>query len=226
MMNNKEKTAFITGASRGIGKAIKEVFERNGYKTVCPTRSELELSSQKSVADYCKKHKDDVFDVIVNCAGINDINQIENVSDEEMNRMIQVDLLSPIMLLRAFVPAMKRQKYGRIVNIGSIWAQVSKPGRGMYSAAKNGIHGITNALALECAESNVLVNTVCPGFTLTELTKKNNTPDEIKRISADIPAKRMAEPCEIAEAVYFFASEKNTYLTGQKILVDGGYTIK
>ena len=226
MMNNKEKTAFITGASRGIGKAIKEVFERNGYKTVCPTRSELELSSQKSVADYCQKHKDDVFDVIVNCAGINDINQIENVSDEEMNRMIQVDLLSPIMLLRAFVPAMKRQKYGRIVNIGSIWAQVSKPGRGMYSAAKNGIHGITNALALECAESNVLVNTVCPGFTLTELTKKNNTPDEIKRISADIPAKRMAEPCEIAEAVYFLASEKNTYLTGQKILVDGGYTIK
>ena len=226
MMNNKEKTAFITGASRGIGKAIKEVFERNGYKTICPTRSELELSSQKSVADYCKKHKDDVFDVIVNCAGINDINQIENVSDEEMNRMIQVDLLSPIMLLRAFVPAMKRQKYGRIVNIGSIWAQVSKPGRGMYSAAKNGIHGITNALALECAESNVLVNTVCPGFTLTELTKKNNTPDEIKRISADIPAKRMAEPCEIAEAVYFLASEKNTYLTGQKILVDGGYTIK
>ena len=226
MMNNKEKTAFITGASRGIGKAIKEVFGRNGYKTVCPTRSELELSSQKSVADYCKKHKDDVFDVIVNCAGINDINQIENVSDEEMNRMIQVDLLSPIMLLRAFVPAMKRQKYGRIVNIGSIWAQVSKPGRGMYSAAKNGIHGITNALALECAESNVLVNTVCPGFTLTELTKKNNTPDEIKRISADIPAKRMAEPCEIAEAVYFLASEKNTYLTGQKILVDGGYTIK
>ena len=96
----------------------------------------------------------------------------------------------------------------------------------MYSAAKNGIHGITNALALECAESNVLVNTVCPGFTLTELTKKNNTPDEIKRISADIPAKRMAEPCEIAEAVYFLASEKNTYLTGQKILVDGGYTIK
>ncbi|MBQ9625965.1 MAG: SDR family oxidoreductase [Treponema sp.] len=226
MMNNKKKTAFITGASRGIGKAIKEVFGRNGYKTVCPTRSELELSSQKSVADYCKKHKDDVFDVIVNCAGINDINQIENVSDEEMNRMIQVDLLSPIMLLRAFVPAMKRQKYGRIVNIGSIWAQVSKPGRGMYSAAKNGIHGITNALALECAESNVLVNTVCPGFTLTELTKKNNTPDEIKRISADIPAKRMAEPCEIAEAVYFLASEKNTYLTGQKILVDGGYTIK
>lgn len=220
------RTVFITGASRGIGLEIKKKFEENEYKTVCPTRDILDLSSQNSVKDFCALHKNEVFDVIINCAGINDINEIENLTDEEMNRMIQVDLFAPVMLLRAFVPAMKAQKYGRIVNIGSIWAQVSKPGRGMYSAAKNGIHGITNALALEVAESNVLVNTVCPGFTLTELTRKNNTPEQIKQISSEIPLKRMAEPYEIAEVVFFLASEKNTYLTGQKIIVDGGYTVK
>lgn len=220
------RTAFITGASRGIGKAIKDKFVENGYKTVCPTREELDLANQKSVSEYCARHKQNVFDVIINCAGINDINEIENITDEEMNRMIQVDLLSPIMLLRYFIPGMKKQKYGRIVNIGSIWAQVSKQGRGMYSAAKNGIHGITNTLALEVADSNVLVNTVCPGFTLTELTEKNNTSVQIKNIVSEIPMRRMAQPVEIAEIVYFLASEKNTYLTGQKIVVDGGYTIK
>ena len=83
---------------------------------------------------------------------------------------------------------------------------------------------MTNTLAVELAEYNVLVNTVCPGFTLTELTKKNNTDEEISNISSEIPIKRMALPREIAEVVYFLGSDKNTYLTGQKIAVDGGYT--
>ena len=91
------------------------------------------------------------------------------------------------------------------------------------SATKNGIHGVTNTLAVELAKYNILVNTVCPGFTLTELTKKNNTAEEIKKISDEIPMGRMAEPKEIAQVVYFLCSDDNTYLTGQKITVDGGY---
>ena len=121
---------------------------------------------------------------------------------------------------------MKTQRYGRIVNIGSIWASVSKGGRCVYSATKNGIHGVTNTLAVELAPYNILVNTVCPGFTLTELTRKNNTPEHVEEISRDIPMGRMAEPEEIAEIIYFMASESNTYLTGQKIVVDGGFTEK
>ena len=97
---------------------------------------------------------------------------------------------------------------------------------GMYSAAKNGIHGVTNALALELAPYNVLVNTICPGFTLTELTKKNNTEEQILQISSIIPLGRMAQPEEIAEFIYFLGSDKNTYITGQKIMIDGGYTIQ
>ena len=220
------RKALITGGSRGIGKAIASKFKEQGYEVVTPTRAELDLSDSTSIENYIQKNQNIYFDVIVNNAGCNDINTIENVTDEEINNMVSVNLIAPIRLLRGFVPQMKKHRYGRIVNIASIWAVVSKSGRCIYSATKNGIHGVTNTLAVELAEDNILVNTVCPGFTLTELTRKNNTPEEIDLISAEIPMKRMAEPEEIAEVVYFLCSEQNTYLTGQKITVDGGYTEK
>lgn len=218
------KRVLITGGARGIGKAVVEVFTNNGYEVIAPTRQRLDLSDNNSVETFVNENKTDGFDIIVNNAGCNDINNIENITDEEMNKMMSVNLLSPIRLLRGFVPYMKEQKYGRIVNIGSIWAVVSKGGRCIYSATKNGIHGVTNTLAVELAPYNILVNTVCPGFTLTELTKKNNSAEQIDSISKEIPMGRMAQPLEIAQVVYFLCSEKNTYLTGQKITVDGGYT--
>ena len=140
--------------------------------------------------------------------------------------MLEVNLKSPIRILRALVPQMKVQQYGRIVNIGSIWSVVSKRGRAVYSVTKHGIHGLTKTLAVELAGHNVLVNTVCPGFTLTELTRKNNTQEQIDEISKEIPLGRMANPEEIASAVCYLVSERNTYLTGQLIAVDGGYTSK
>ena len=218
------RKVLITGAARGIGKAIAQTFEENGYEVVAPTRQELDLKSAESIEKYIEAHKNEYFDVIVNNAGCNDINEITEITDEEIDSMMTVNLIAPIKLLRGFTGAMKEHRYGRIVNIASIWAIVSKSGRCVYSATKNGIHGVTNTLAVELAEYNILVNTVCPGFTLTEMTKKNNTEAEVAVISADIPMKRMAEPSEIAEVVYFLGSDKNTYLTGQKIAVDGGYT--
>ena len=186
----------------------------------------MDLSDPQSVTAYCDSliSKGVHISGIVNNAGINEINEIDKVPYEEMRAMLQVDLESPILILNKLVPLMKEQGYGRIVNIGSIWAVVSKPGRAMYSAAKNGIHGITNALALELGPHGILVNTVCPGFTLTELTRKNNTEEEIASISAGIPVRRMAEPDEIAKLIYFLGSDENTYITGQKIAIDGGYS--
>ncbi len=220
------RKALITGGSRGIGKAVAERFQKAGYEVICPTRQEMDLSDPESVEKYIEANKDTVFDVIVNNAGINDINGIEDITDSEIDSMMQVNLMSPIRILRGFAANMKKQKYGRIINIGSVWAVVSKPGRCIYSATKNGIHGVTNTLAVELAPDNILVNTVCPGFTLTELTYKNNTPEQIESISADIPMQRMAQPSEIAELIYFLGSEANTYITGQKITIDGGYTSK
>lgn len=218
------RKVLVTGGSRGIGKAIAEKFREHGYEVAAPTRQELDLLNEKSIEDYVTAHKEEGFDVIVNNAGINDIHEVEDITDEEIERMMATNLVAPIKLLRGFTRSMKKNNYGRIVNIASIWAVVSKSGRLVYSATKNGIHGVTNTLAVELAENNILVNTVCPGFTMTELTVKNNTPEEIAHISADIPMKRMARPEEIAEVVYFLCSEQNTYLTGQKIAVDGGYT--
>lgn len=217
---------LITGGSRGIGKAIAEKFVANEYKVYIPSRQELDLSDENSVEKYISKNQDIGFDVIVNNAGINDIHNIEDIEDEELNNMLQINLVSPIRLLRGFVGGMKKKHYGRIVNIGSIWAVVSKGGRCVYSATKNGLHGVTNTLAVELARDNILVNTVCPGFTLTELTKKNNTEKEIALISEEIPMGRMGKPDEIAEVVYFLCSSNNTYLTGQKIVVDGGFSVK
>lgn len=220
------RKVLITGGARGIGKAIAEKFKMCGYEVCTPTRAELNLADSNSIESYIKEHGSKYFDVIVNNAGCNDINMITDITDDEINNMMSVNLIAPIKILRGFVGEMKKAGYGRIVNIGSIWAVVSKEGRCVYSATKNGIHGVTNTLAVELAPYNILVNTVCPGFTLTELTSKNNTPDEIAEIESEIPMRRMAKPEEIANVVYFLCSEDNTYLTGQKITVDGGYTEK
>ena len=220
---NENAKGVSYGGIRGIGAAIAEIFKVHGYEVSAPSHQELDLSDEKSIEKFIQSHQDVTYDVIINNAGINDINEIENVKDIEIDQMIAINLTAPIKLLRGFVGNMKQAQYGRIVNIGSIWGVVSKEGRCVYSATKNGIHGVTNTLAVELAKYNILVNTVCPGFTLTELTKKNNTAEEIKKISDEIPMGRMAEPKEIAQVVYFLCSDDNTYLTGQKITVDGGY---
>lgn len=216
---------MITGGSRGIGKAITEKFSRCGYKVFAPTRKELDLNDDDSVTSFIERYKDTFFDVLINNAGCNDINLIEDVTDKNINEMMTVNLVSPTKLIRGLVGQMKKSNYGRIVNIGSIWCVVSKEGRAIYSATKHAIHGVTTTTAIELAPYNILVNTVCPGYTLTELTKKNNTDDSIAKICKSIPLGRMAEPIEIAETVYFLGSDSNTYLTGQKIVVDGGFTI-
>jgi len=220
------KNVLITGGSRGIGESIRNKFRDEGYSVYSPSRAELDLSQLESINNFIKKNGSIEFDVIINNAGINEIEYLENMMEDKIDLMIQVNLKAPVILLKSFISSMKKNKYGRIVNIGSIWAVVSKKGRGIYSATKNGLHGITNTLALELGEFNILVNTVCPGFTLTELTKKNNTPDEIGIINELVPLKRMALPEEIAELVFFLCSDKNTYITGQKICIDGGYTIQ
>lgn len=218
--------ALITGGSRGIGKAAAKLFADRGYEVLLPTRQELDLLDGNSVDRFVERMALESIDTVVNNAGINEIDLLENVSDAQLEQMLMTDLISPIRLLRGLIPQLRKSPAGRIVNIGSVWAVVSKQGRSIYSAAKNGLHGITNALAIELSEAGILVNTVCPGFTRTELTRKNNTPEQIAQLSCQIPLGRMAEPEEIAKLIYFLGSVENTYITGQKIVIDGGYTIQ
>lgn len=218
--------ALVTGASRGIGAAVAAELRAEGYEVCAPSHSELDLSSLESIEAFCEAHAGETFDVLVNNAGLNDVHPVDEITEEEMLRMMEVNLIAPIRLIRGIVPNMKKQRYGRIVNIGSIWGLAGKPGRTVYAATKHGVHGITQTLAVELAPYNILVNTICPGFTLTELTRKNNTPEQIEEISAFIPMGRMAQPEEQAKAICFLAGKNNTYITGQQLAVDGGYTSK
>lgn len=217
---------LITGGSRGIGKAVAGCYKQNGYIVDTPPREELDLSDQNSVDKFIRNIHDDGYDIVINNAGCNLINEIDNVVDDDLQQMFNVNLISPIRLLRGLVPYMKKNGFGRIVNVGSIWGVVSKPGRSIYSATKHGIHGITTTLALELAPYNILVNTVAPGQTMTELTQRNNSPAEIHRMELEIPIGRLAEPEEIAKVIFWLGTEVNTYITGQQIVVDGGLTSK
>lgn len=220
------KKVLVTGASRGIGQAIAAVFAQNGYEVIAPTRNILDLSDIESVNSFISEHQNIYFDAIINNAGFNHIDYIQDTDDSIMAKIFEINLMSPIRIMRGLCGPMKSKKSGRIVNIGSIWAQVSKPGRGIYSASKNGLHGVTNTLALELAPYNILVNTVCPGFVMTEMTACTNTPEQIESIQNEIPLNRLAQAEEIAKFVYFLGSSDNTYITGQKILIDGGYSVK
>jgi 3-oxoacyl-[acyl-carrier protein] reductase len=219
----KGKIALITGASKGIGKAVADAFRANGAVLLTPSHAELDLSSDASIDKYLagigKK-----ADILVNNAGINPLGSAEDYSDADLAAVIQVNLTAPMRLIRGLLPYMRAQRYGRIVNISSVWSLVSKPRRFAYSTAKAGLNGMTRAAAVECAQDGVLVNAVAPGFVNTELTRKNNSEAELLAIAQLIPAKRLAEPSEIAAVAAFLASERNAYITGQTIAADGGYT--
>lgn len=217
------RTALITGASRGIGRAIAELFRSQGATVLVPSRQEMDLTSTPSIEAYCAK-LDEKVDILVNNAGINPLAAAGEFSDVDLAATLQVNLIAPMVLTRALTPGMAERGYGRIVNISSIWSGVCKPRRFVYATTKSGINGMTRAAAVELAGSGVLVNAVAPGFVATELTRQNNSEEELRRISENIPAGRLAEPREIAEVVAFLCSSRNSYLAGQTIFVDGGFT--
>jgi len=218
-----KKSALVTGASRGIGLAVANRLSKDGIKVLRPTRSELDLLSNASIDAYINSMKEDV-DILVNNAGINLLSALSELSDSNMTDTLQVNLVAPLRITRRIALPMMERGFGRIVNVSSIWSVVSKFARVSYSISKSGINGMTRALAVEMAPYNVLVNAVAPGYVNTELTRQNNTEEQLQVIRNNIPAKRLAEPDEIAEVVAFLCSERNTYITGQVIIVDGGFT--
>jgi 3-oxoacyl-[acyl-carrier protein] reductase len=218
-----QKTALVTGASRGIGKTIAEQLNRGGMRLLVPSRRELDLLSNRSIDLYLEALAQPV-DILVNDAGINRLGDSTAFSDADLEDTMRTNLIGPIRLARGLIPGMMRRRYGRIVNMSSIWSVVSKPGRLTYSVSKSGLNAFTRSLAVEVAPYNILVNAVAPGYVNTELTQQNNTEQDLQNIRKTIPMQRLAEPEEIARLVTFLCSEENTYLTGQCLVIDGGYT--
>ena len=205
---------LITGGSRGIGKDICDKFKNEGHEIITPSREELDLSKPFSFAP-------DKIDILINNAGINIVDSI--FESENYEELMTVNYFSPLRLFKLCLPYMKKQNYGRIINIGSVWIDYAKTGRSAYSASKNALHSLTKAITSEYASYNILANTVSPGFFITDMTFQNNSEEDLKYLRSKIPLGRLGYANEVADLVYFL-SVRNSYISGQNIVIDGGYS--
>ena len=243
-LNFSNKTVIVTGGTRGIGAALVEGFSKAGanllftgtkapceidlsrYKESAFIRyHQLDFSMDESIDRFLRTVDElDAIDVLVNNAAENKINHIEDISLEDWDRLNSINLRGPFLLTKAVAKVMKERKQGRIINIASIFGVVSKEKRAAYSSTKSGLIGFTKAVALDLAPFNVQVNSISPGFVDTDLTRRILGTRGIRDLTDRIPQKRLADPGEISNVVMFVASSMNTYLTGQNIVVDGGFT--
>ena len=225
MNRMQTKTALITGTSRGIGSSIKEILQNDEIKILSPSRNELDLSSSESINKFLSEISEDI-DIIVNNAGILKVGKAEEFSIKDFQDILQVNVLAPFQIISGIVGGMKRKKFGRIVNISSIWGEKSKSGRSIYSTSKAALNALTRSFAVEFAEHNILVNSIAPGYIETDMMKQCNSEKELDIIKNSIPMKRFGKKTEISELVKFLCSEKNSYITGQILTIDGGFACK
>jgi 3-oxoacyl-[acyl-carrier protein] reductase len=235
-MTTAPRSALVTGGTRGIGAAIARALRVAGLRVVVTGTSAegvapegceylaVDLTDPAAAELFAADVATRGFSVLVNNAGVNKVGRVDAYGLPDFERILDVNLVAPFLLCRAVVPGMCAQGYGRIVNITSIFGVVSKAGRSAYSASKFGLFGLTRALALEVAEQNVLVNCLAPGFVDTELTRTVLGEDGIADMVQQVPMRRLARPEEIARYVAFLCSDDNSFMTGQTMVVDGGFT--
>jgi 3-oxoacyl-[acyl-carrier protein] reductase len=243
-----KKTVIITGASRGIGRAAAELFAAEGYNTVinylrsqaeaealCAKLAEKGCDAFAVRADVAQRAQVDAMvsavagrfggvDVLVNNAGIAEQKLFGDITQEEWGRMLAVNLTGVFNCCQAVLPLMLHNHRGSIVNVSSMWGVAGASCEVHYSAAKAGVIGLTKALAKELGPSNIRVNCVAPGVIETDMNAQLCGADR-EELIAQTPLSRIGSPAEAAQAIYFLASEKASYFTGQVLGANGGFVI-
>jgi 3-oxoacyl-[acyl-carrier protein] reductase len=239
------KTAIITGGSRGIGKSIVEIFAKHGANVAFTYSSSAESAkaiaaevSKEGVKVKCYKsdasnfdnaqnlaaavHKEfGSIDILINNAGITKDNLLMRMSEEDFDRVIQVNLKSVFNMTKAVQRVMLKQRKGSIINMSSVIGLKGNAGQSNYAASKAGVIGFTKSMAIELGSRNIRSNAIAPGFIVTEMTE-NLGEETIKKYYETIPLKRGGTPEEVANTCVFLASDMSAYITGQVLNVDGG----
>ena len=241
----ENKTVLITGASRGIGKGIATVFAEHGANVVFTYSSSLDAANaletelqalsiqakgyQSNAADFEQAQElvenvladFSTIDVLINNAGITKDNLLMRISEEDFDKVIEVNLKSVFNLTKAVQRTMLKQRYGSIINMSSVVGLKGNAGQSNYAASKAGIIGFSKSVALELGSRNIRCNVIAPGFIETEMTAKLSE-EVVAEWRAGIPLKRGGTPNDVANACVFLASDLSSYITGQVINVDGG----
>jgi 3-oxoacyl-[acyl-carrier protein] reductase len=243
------KVVIVTGGGQGIGEGIVRVFADAGAKVVIATRS---AANGRSVADSVVKgggvawlNQTDVgrrsevervvtqtverfgrLDIVVHNAAVYPVITIEQLSDEDLDRTLCVNLKAGFWLIQAALPHLRKQGGGRFIFTSSVTGpNVAMPGTAHYAASKGGMNGLIRTAALEYARQNITVNGVEPGYILTPAMQALGGPEELKQMASQIPLGKLGDPVDIANTMLFLASDAASYITGQTIVVDGGSTL-
>ncbi|MEX2451855.1 MAG: SDR family oxidoreductase [Rhodospirillales bacterium] len=230
------KRALVTGATRGIGYEVAKKLIAGGadvigtgttdtgrYPDGC-LKKVVNFSDSDATRAFAHEVSKLDIDILINNAGINKISPFVDIDPSIFELIHKVNVTAPFLICQAVVPGMTEKGWGRIVNVSSVWSKISKAERGAYAASKFALDGMTATLSAEVARYGILANCVAPGPIDTDLTRSVLGEDGMQQLARQIPAQRLGTPGEVAAFITWLAGPENTYISGQNIAIDGGFT--
>jgi 3-oxoacyl-[acyl-carrier protein] reductase len=206
-----------------VGAGVVDALAADGWTVLAPPRADLDLADLDSIPRYLASVTTPIDGLVLN-AGINSPAPLGELSMAAWQEIVGVNATASFALVSALCPGMAERGFGRVVAISSAYATRARTGRAAYSASKAALEGLIRTVAVEFAASGVIANCVAPGFVDTDLTRQNNTPEMIESLLERVPVGRLVSPAELGRAVAFLMSPDNAYITGQTLVVDGGFS--